>query len=452
MSTHKTIGQHEAIARIKAELFGKEETVPKGTLDLKERVTKSKLYSYDIILSLIRKLEQARLDRTCVVVDFDMFYVAVELLDKPHLAEKPVVVIEADGGRMVTAANYIARQYGIHSGLPLWTARVLCRRAKEFGMEPVKLEVLTQDKETQKKCAAKAMAIYMEYDPTVVSTSLDEAKLELGPYLTQQYGQQAHADDVVYEIRERVKEATGLTVSAGIGPNFLLAKMASDKRKPDGQFSVKCDEIATFLAEMPIRKFHGIGDSTEKKLKLAFGIHNGADLRANIGVLYAVQFEEDKMLKLSIGWDNSVNLPPSQRESILKSSTFTSTADVEAINTTLSRLCNELANELQVENKYASTVTIKYKLKGALDKKSLSRGASCRYSSDFHEVASSLIQTVKGEIRMVGVVASKLVALPAITLDTFCSVREVKEHPPAPHPKRPKTAPRQTSLSMFFGW
>ena len=231
MSTHKTIGQHEAIPRIKAELLGKED-VPKNVLALKERVSKAQLYSPEIILSLIRKLEQRRSDRTCAVIDFDMFYVAVALLDEPHLAETPVVVIETAGGSMVTAANYIARQFGIHSGLPLRVAKALCRRAKEFGMEPVKLEILTQNKEKQEVFSAAALAIYRKYDPTVVSNSPDEARLELGPYLIRNYGQQSHVDDVVSEIRKHVKEATGLTVSAGIGSNILLAKMASDKKKP----------------------------------------------------------------------------------------------------------------------------------------------------------------------------------------------------------------------------
>lgn len=81
---------------------------------------------------------------------------------------------------MVAAANYIARQYGIHSNLPLWVAKELCRRANEFEMEPIKLEVLLQNKEKQEECAAKAMEIYREYDPTAVGCA-DEAKLELGP-------------------------------------------------------------------------------------------------------------------------------------------------------------------------------------------------------------------------------------------------------------------------------
>ena len=452
MSTHKTIGQHEAIARIKAELLGKGKAVPKDVLDLRERAGKVKLYSPDIITSRISKLERARSDRTCVVVDFDMFYVAVELLDQPHLVETPVVVTEASGGRMVAAANYIARQYGIHSNLPLWVAEALCKRAKEFGMEPVELVVLTQNKEKQKECAAKAMEIYIEYDPTVVSKSPDEAKLELGPYLIQKYGQQAHADDVVSEIRERVKEATGLTVSAGIASNFLLAKMASDKRKPDGQFSVQKDQIATFLADMPIRKFHGIGDSIEEKLKLAFNIHTGADLQARIRLLHAVRFEEDKMIKLSIGWDNSVNVPPGQRKSILKSSTFTSTSDMGAIKSTLSLLCDELAKELQSEKKYASTVTVKYKLKDDLVEKPVSRSVSCRTSWEFLKVAFPIIHAVKGEIRMVGVVASELVMMPTMTMDAFFPVREATDNIPIPNPKRLKTAPKQTSLAMFFGW
>ena len=236
-----------------------------------------------------------------------------------------------------------------------------------------------------------------------------------------------------------------------MAPNVRLAKMASDKRKPDGQFSVNNDEITTFLADMPIRKFNGIGPAKQEKLQVAFGIHTGADFRAKIGLIRSVEADKgDKLLKMSIGWDNSFNTPRGPRQSILKSYTFTSTADMEVIKSILSHICDELAKELQAEKKYASTVTIKYKLKGELVEKPVSRSVSCRTSSEFLRVAFSIVKPVKGEIRMVGVVASTLVPLPTTTIDAFLSAQPVATHAPLPPPKRPKTA-KQTKLSIFFG-
>ena len=111
-----------------------------------------------------------------------------------------------------------------------------------------------------------------------------------------------------------------------------------------------------------------------------------------------------------------------------------------------------LAKELQDEKKYASTVTVKYKLKDALTDKSISKRVSCRRSSEFLKVAESLLQPVKGEIRMVGVAASKLVQLPTTSIDAFCSGREIKDPLPPPKAKRHKVSSKQTTLPTFWGW
>ncbi|HEY8450244.1 MAG TPA: DNA polymerase IV, partial [Bacillota bacterium] len=185
---------------------------------------------------------------TILHCDLDAFFAAVEELDRPELAGRPVVVGGRPEGRGVVATcNYEARRYGIRSAMPLREAHRRCPHA-------VFLPVRHQ---RYREVSARVFAIFRQYAATVEPVSIDEAYLDLGgrPGLS-----------TAIEIKRQVRRATGLVVSIGIGPNKLLAKVACELSKPDGLREIRADEAQTTLAPLPLRQLPGVGPKTEAHL------------------------------------------------------------------------------------------------------------------------------------------------------------------------------------------
>ena len=212
-------------------------------------------------------------------------------------------------------------------------------------MPPIDLTVLMQNKEKQQELSARAMAIFRMYDPTMVNKP-DEAKLELGPYLLKTYGEMSFskAEAVVQEIRHKVLAATGLTVSAGIAPSFLLAKVASDYNKPNGQWTVRDEDIESFLHDLPVGKMDGIGVKTEHKLRIAFGVTTCGELRAKLPEIFAVGFQAQMLLRKSIGWCDEINKPPASQKTMSQSRTFRPTSNAAEPLAILSQLCEQASS------------------------------------------------------------------------------------------------------------
>ena len=197
-------------------------------------------------------------------VDMDAFFASVEERDNPRFAGRPLVIgsdPEAGRGRgVVSTANYAARAYGIHSAQPISQAWRLAEAARAKGLPPaVFIEV------NMRKYAAvsrEIMAILGAYAPAVEEASVDEAYLDLsdaGSY------DRATADAAA--IKEDIRAKERITASVGVGPNKMIAKIASDAHKPDGLTVVLPDEAAGFLAPLPLRAIPGIGPKTEEDLK-----------------------------------------------------------------------------------------------------------------------------------------------------------------------------------------
>jgi DNA polymerase-4 len=197
--------------------------------------------------------------------DMDCFYAAVHMRDDPSLVGKPVVVGgNPDGRGVVAAANYEARRYGIHSALPAAQARRLC---------PDTIFLKPEFKRYRAESEA-IFAIYRLFTPIIQPLSLDEAYLDVTDHL----GDFDSATAVAHEIRRRVSDERGLTVSVGVAHNKLVAKIASDHDKPDGLTVVKPTQIDDFLAPLPVRRLHGIGPACEKALH-DLGVETVAELR-----------------------------------------------------------------------------------------------------------------------------------------------------------------------------
>ncbi len=191
----------------------------------------------------------------------DCFYAAIEVRDDPSLEGKPVGVGGSSGRGVLTTANYEARKYGCHSAMPVFKARQLC---PQIILTPVRFDVYREESQ-------KIRAIFGRYTDLIEPLSLDEAYLDL-----------SHRSEsgaaLAREIRRAIREETGLTASAGIAPNKMIAKIASDWNKPDGQLEVRSGEVAGFMRGLRVAKLHGVGKRGQESLA-AMGVETCGDLQ-----------------------------------------------------------------------------------------------------------------------------------------------------------------------------
>ncbi len=202
--------------------------------------------------------------RKIIHVDMDAFYASVEQRDNPELRGKPVAVGGSRERGVVAAASYEARRFGVRSAMPSVTAR---RQCPELIFVKPRFEVY-------KAISQQIRAIFAEHTPIIEPLSLDEAYLDV----TENIQGIALARDIALQIRATIKAETGLNASAGISYNKFLAKLASDHRKPNGQYVITPEMGPTFVETLPVGKFHGIGPATAAKFD-ALGIRTGFDIR-----------------------------------------------------------------------------------------------------------------------------------------------------------------------------
>ena len=207
--------------------------------------------------------------------------------------DKPMAV---GSNSMLTTSNYIARKFGVRAAMPGFIAKKLC---PELIIVPTNFPKYTE-------VSRQVQGIFADYDPEFSSVSLDEAYLDLTNYLQakEAAGERITAAEAVEEMRKRIQEKTQLTASAGIAPNALLAKVCSDKNKPNGQFVLEStrEAVMDFVSKLPIRKVSGIGNVTEQLLG-SLGISNCKDLWEKRDLLYLLFSESsyDYFLRISLG-------------------------------------------------------------------------------------------------------------------------------------------------------
>ena len=201
--------------------------------------------------------------RKIIHVDMDCFYAAVEERERPELRGRPLGVGGAREGRgVLTTCNYEARKFGVHSAMPTFQALAKC---PHLIVVPTRFDLYRAE-------SARIRAIFHEYTALVEPLSLDEAYLDVS-HLARP------ATDVAREIRERIFAASALTASAGIAPNKMLAKIASDFRKPNGQHTVRPDTIDAFMQTLPVRKIPGVGSVMAQRLA-ELGVESCGQLQA----------------------------------------------------------------------------------------------------------------------------------------------------------------------------
>ncbi|KAK8956955.1 DNA repair protein REV1 [Platanthera zijinensis] len=294
----------------------------------------------------IIELEASRdLSKIWLHVDMDAFYAAVETLENPSLRGRPMAV---GGLSMISTANYEARKFGVRAGMPGFIA---CKLCQDLIFVPTNFEKYTFYSELTRK-------VFRRYDPDFFATSLDEAYLNITEVCIS-------SDEVASELRNAIFEETGLTCSAGVAPNRMLAKVCSDLNKPNGQFILPNDKdaIITFISSLPIRKIGGIGKVTEHILRDALGINTCEDMLQKSAFLCALfsSCSSDFFFSVGLGLGRTDTPERKMRKSISSERTFRATKDEAFLFHKLGDIAETLSIDMQKECLSGRTLTLKLK-------------------------------------------------------------------------------------------
>ena len=287
--------------------------------------------------------------RKIIHLDMDCFYAAVEIRERPELAGRPVAVGGGSRRGVVTTCNYEARKFGVHSAMPGFMARERC---PQIVFLPVRFDLYRAESQ-------RVRAILNDYTPLIEPLSLDEAFLDVS-------ASSRYAWDIAKEIRGRIRTETGLTASAGIAPNKMLAKIASDWRKPDGQFAVLPEQIEDFMAALPVRKIWGVGPKSAARFE-ARGIRTCGDLQKfTLPELVAAHGKwGEELHQLCRGRDEREVRPHRVRKSLSNENTFTDNLrTLVECQAAIAELAEEMLAELRLKagdrRVRKAFVTIKY--------------------------------------------------------------------------------------------
>eukprot|EP00898_Chlorokybus_atmophyticus_P001489 jgi/Chlat1/2340/Chrsp17S00177 len=300
------------------------------------------------------ELEASRdLSRVWLHVDMDAFYAAVEERANPALKEKPLAV---GGIGMICTANYEARKFGVRAAMPGFIGLKLCPE----------LQFVKPDFAKYTAASADIREVFMEYDPQFVAVSLDEAYLDITEHCKQTSRSGA---EVAEELRQKVRDKTALTCSAGIAPNRMLAKVCSDINKPNGQYALPSERaaITAFITTLPIRKIGGIGKVSERLLHTLGNTHCShlIEKRGLLAALFSpIAFDFFMHVGLGIGGSEVVERAPEgavTRKGISTERTFAAIGTEAQLNTKLEELAESLASHMAREGLHARVLTLKLK-------------------------------------------------------------------------------------------
>jgi DNA polymerase-4 len=287
--------------------------------------------------------------RKIIHIDMDAFFASVEQRDNPALRGKPVAVGGGAERGVVAAASYEARKFGVRSAMPSVTARRLCPS----------LIFVKPRFEQYKAVSRQIRTIFEEYTPLVEPLSLDEAYLDV----TENLMGVETATEIAKQIKQKIKEATGLTASAGVSFNKFLAKTASDINKPDGLFVIKPHQAAAFVESLDVRKFHGIGKVTAEKM-IRLGINSGKDLRDKSLEFLVHHFGKPGhyYFNISRGEDHRAVNPERIRKSVGVENTFHADyTEPDVLYNELDIILDELYKRMERSKAFGKTITLKIK-------------------------------------------------------------------------------------------
>ena len=287
-------------------------------------------------------------------VDMDAFFAAVEQRDRPECRGRPVVVGAQPGRRgVVSTCSYEARVFGIRSAMPISEAYRRCPDA--IYLKP--------DMPRYAEASRQVLEVLESVSPVVEPVSVDEAYLDISG-LERLYGPPR---SIARLVKERIWQRTGLSCSVGVGPNRLIAKLASEHDKPDGLIVVAAEEIETFLDPMPLSNLRGVGPRTLKTVQ-HLGIKNVRQLRTMPLDLLSSYFGEKmggSLYRQARGVSSDRVGVQGGRQSISKETTFNQDiSDQDQLRATLRSLASEVGRSLRKAGLKCRVVTLKLRLGG----------------------------------------------------------------------------------------
>ena len=347
--------------------------------------------------------------RKIIHIDMDAFFASVEQRDDPRLRGRPLAVGHGARRGVVAAASYEARQFGVRSAMPSTTA---LRQCPQLVFVPPRFEVY-------KAVSQQIHAIFADYADLIEPLSLDEAYLDV----TANRAGLATATDTARAIRARILEETGLTASAGVSYNKFLAKLASDQRKPNGQFVVPPGKGEAFVQTLPVGRFHGVGAVTEAKMR-QLSIHTGEDLHRRSLEFLQQHFGKSGpwFYAIARGEDHRPVNPDRVRKSSGSETTFEQDlTDAGAIQAEIEALADKVWGWCERASAFGRTVTVKIKY-ADFQQATRSRSAGGAVADRAHlrrlavELVELVLPTAKA-IRLLGVTVSNFEAGPTSSAD-----------------------------------
>ncbi|MCK4534766.1 MAG: DNA polymerase IV, partial [Syntrophobacterales bacterium] len=326
---------------------------------------------------------------------------SVEELDNPLLKGKCVIVGGQSERGVVSAANYEARKFGVHSAMPVFQAREKCPEAI----------FLPPRMGRYKELSAKFMSILREFSPLVEPVSIDEAYVDITG-CERLFG---GINEIALSIKERIKERLDLTCSLGAAPNKFLAKIASDMDKPDGLTIIIPEDVDQFIESLPIHKVPGVGKNTHNKLKL-MGVKTLGDVKKYPEEVLVRRFGTfgRRLAKLADGIDRSVVTPVSETKSVSAEETLSEdTENKDVLGKYILEQSEKIGRELRKLGIMARTISVKIKYS---DFKQVTRSVTIKEPTQSSDIiireASQLLGNYRmpNKTRLIGVGASNLVS------------------------------------------
>jgi DNA polymerase-4 len=353
-------------------------------------------------------------------VDMDAFYASVEQRDRPELRGRPVIVGGIGSRGVVSAASYEARRYGVHSAMPIGSARRLCPGGVFLPVRGKHYAAIGR----------QIRQIFLTFTPLVEPLSLDEAFLDVRGC----EGLFGPAPRIARTIKDRVKAETGLTASVGVAPNKFLAKLSGDLGKPDGLVVLLPKQVTAFLAPLPVSRLWGVGARGEQRLH-ALGIRTVGALAERSERILVDQFGEvgRHLWQLAHGRDDRPVVPDRQAKSISTETTFAyDIADRPLLRDCLLELVDEMASRLRQAGVRARAITLKLR---SSDFRTRTRARGLAEATDATEVlwraAAELFEVSLPDemlpLRLLGVGAGRLTRDTAVQGDLFDDGRRERQ-------------------------
>jgi len=357
--------------------------------------------------SEIDAVHPSLLERKIVHFDMDAFYASIEIRDDPSLKDKPLVIGGSPNSRgVVCTASYMARKFGIRSAMPCSQAARLCPTAV----------FLPPDFPKYQQASREIRAIFAQYTSLIEPLSLDEAYLDVT-----RNAQGLFATKLAKLMQEQIHEELNLTGSAGVAPNKLLAKIASDINKPKGLAVILPQQVRRFMEHLPLRRIHGIGPASDKRLQ-------------QLGLILCrdVWQREPGELEVQLGsmgrwiWERAHGLDDRpveverERKSLGKEDTFqTDILDLDQLIGELRAIARSVAESLQKRSLKGKTITVKCKY---ADFNQVTRSQSLPLATD----AAEILETVACDLLRQTEAGRRRVRLLGVSVANF----EVQAHEP----------------------